>query len=44
MNVRKLYEIQIGLQGTEKEIESIIKEITGISKYEEVVSFGIFEK
>ena len=32
------------LNGTEIEINQIIKTITDISKYEEVVSFNIFEK
>ena len=43
-NIRKLIEIQIALQGTEKEIDKIIKKITDISKREEVRSYSISEK
>lgn len=42
--MKKLIDIQIMLNGTEIEINQIIKTITDISKYEEVVSFNIFEK
>lgn len=42
--MRKLYECQFALQGTEKEIDKIIKEITNISKYEEVKSYSVSEK
>ena len=42
--MRKLYECQIALQGTEKEINRIVKQITDISKYEEVASFSIQER
>ena len=44
INIRKLVDCQFALQGTEKDIEVIIKKICDISKYEEVSYFGIHEK
>lgn len=44
MSIRKLYECQFALQGTEEEVEAIIKKICEISKYGEVVSFNITER
>ena len=44
VNIRKLYECQFALQGTEKEVENIIKIICKISEFEEVQSFSMNEK